>query len=586
MPAPPIAASSNSRSKLKAFQFVKSPEVLADTRLGENDKENLGSVKDPVRLSTSQKSPHSSLQSQHKSSHIERREHPQTPVGRVPLSELISNGDESFDMGPSLTPVERILWNHSPHSSDPSSSMMTPAIRRGKKRARSSSVNSSSQNEASNHFPLPRSKTSFDLQTLQTTLKTPQTDPAGDLWSRYSLNTTDKHTPNGTSGPTVAKLLNSSSPQTPARHLLNNDSGLRRSISCGMEWPTSAAKRRKIRKSCSQIVTRNDLVEEGAIGVADSSKISRMSLLLEKIQDSLNKPPTEVDIPAPPSSSPLPQDARLRLPSNDSGLPRLGAAVRQKSSSSDNCTADTGIIHVNRVSQRGISVVVKEEGHIIDKDSSSEFGDDEIDLGLFDEVDASMHTMRLPSPTTKVSTCAAHRNSDPGNGNTGKTIIYPSPSGPSKLKKMGRGEPANARDQVLLATDHIEPVRGFPLLDAIEDFDDDFDEDDTELFVASLEVVVAVHAPQSASKGIGDIDVSSECALKQNQNIIGSAQRGPCVNEASKTKNLVEVSSDNEFGDDLDFEEIAVEYASATQAATMAKFGPPSVRTKGFDQYR
>lgn len=585
MPAPPIAASSVSRSKLKAFQLVKSAEVPVDTRLGENDKENLGSVQDPARPSTSQKSPQSSLQSQHRPTRIERREHPQTPVGRVPLSELISTGDESFDIGPSLTPVERILWNHSPHSSDPTSSMMTPAIRRGKKRARSSSVNSSSQNEASCHFPLPRSKTSFDLQTLQATLKTPQADPAGDLWTRYSLNTTDKHTPNGTSGPTMAKLLNSSSPQTPARRLLDNDSGLRRSISCGMEWPTSAAKRRKIRKSCSQVVTRNDFVAEGATAVADNSKISRMSLLLEKIQDSLNKPPAGVDRPVPPSSSPLLSNAISGLPSKVSGLPQLDAAVRQNSLSSDDREVDTEIRQVSRVSQRGISVA-KEEGHVVDKDSSSEFGDDEIDLDLFDEVDASLQTMRLPSPTTRAKTSTAHGNSDLRNGNTKTPNIHPSSSGPAKPKELGCGNAANAQGQVRLASNDVFHVKKSLLLNATDEFDDDFDEDDTELFAASVEGVVAVHAPHSVPNGMAKVGVSSKCTSKQSLTFVGNTQRGQDVDKASKTENYVEVSSENEFGDDLNFEEIAVEYASATQAATMAKSGPPSVCTKGFDRYR
>ena len=585
MPAPPIAPSSSSTSKLKAFQAVKSAEIPVGIEPGQNDKENLGNAKDAVRPGTSQKSSQSSLKSRQKSKRTERREHPQTPVGRVPLSELISTGDESFDMGLSLTPVERILWNHSPHSSDPTSSTVTPAARRGKKRARSSSVNSSSQNEVSNHFPLPRTKTSFDLQTLQATLKTPVADPAGDLWSRYSLNTTEKHTTNGTSAAAVAKLLNSSSPQSPAKDLLNNDSGLRRSISCGIEWPTSAAKRRKIRKCCSQVATKSNFVAEGAVEHVGSSKISRMSLLLEKIQDSLNKPPILVDNTAPSSSSPALPGAMPSLPSKVSAFSRLEAAVRENSPNSDDHEADTEIKQVSRVSQHGISIG-KEDGHVIDKESSSEFGDDEIDLDLFDEVDASMQTARLPSPASKFRPSTEHCKSVTRTGNVEIQETDPTSSGLSKPNKMECGYPANPREPLQPTTDNVEHVRKSPLLTTTDEFDDDFDEDDTELFVASLEGVVAVHVPQSIAVGVRDLDDSRKCTLKSDLNLLGNTQRAQGVNEASKTKKYVDVSSDNEFGDDLDFEEIAVEYASATQAAAMAGKAPLPVRTGGFDQYR
>ena len=352
-----------------------------------------------------------------------------------------------------------------------------------------------------------------------------------------------------------------------------------------MEWPTSAAKRRKIRKSCSQVVTKNDFIAEGAVAAADSSKASRMSILLEKIQDSLNKPTTGVDSPVHPSSSPLPPNAVSRLPSKASELPRLDAVVRQNSPSSDDRTVDTEIVPVSRVSQRGISIA-KDEGHVVDKDSSSEFGDDEIDLDLFDEVDASMQTMRLPSPTTKAKPSNVHRNSNSSNGNTKPPNIHPSSSGPAEPRKLGYGNTANAHNQVRLARNDVQHVKKSPPPNATDEFDDDFDDDDTELFAASVEGVVAVHAPLPVPNGMASVGISSKCIAKQDSNLAGNTQKGHGVAKASKNKNYVEVSSDNEFGDDLDFEEIAVEYASATQAAKMAEPGPPSVCTKAFDQDR
>ncbi|KAL8685717.1 MAG: hypothetical protein Q9224_005705, partial [Gallowayella concinna] len=241
---PPIPVSSASKSKLKVYQFEglqdeSEPQDPASAKTHfkpQAEKENQGPMEIQAAMTSSQLLPPLPPTSQHK-------ECPQTPVGRVPLAELIAGVDDNMNQNLNLTPVERVLWQHVPGSSQYASSQDASVSQTGKKRARSSSPTSSAQHETSSHFQ--KKKQSFDLQTLEKTLKTPQADPATDLWTRYSLKT--GNTSPTRNDPALAALLKSSSPQTPGSHLKQKElGGLRRSISCANEWPTSAAKRRRL----------------------------------------------------------------------------------------------------------------------------------------------------------------------------------------------------------------------------------------------------------------------------------------------------------------------------------------------------
>lgn len=202
---------------------------------------------------------------------------PQTPTGRVPLADLIANGEEVSDQLPILTPVERVLWNHSPLSME-GSSLMTPATARSRKRARSSSPPSSSK-EARAQGPAG----SISGHPSHSLLKTPQADPAGDLWSRYKVST--KCTPEKPSASAAPDFMHSSTPHIRA---LAHESGLRRTMSCGVEWPISAHKRRKMHKTGSRVTESSPAPKEVTKQGAQDSRTSRISFLLEQIHGGLS----------------------------------------------------------------------------------------------------------------------------------------------------------------------------------------------------------------------------------------------------------------------------------------------------------
>ena len=646
MSAPAIAASSASKAKLKAFSFVGALELSSTKERNndtiEDDKENnnrtpkrlksmtsqtfktIGTQKDVIedewedcvrtvkrpRLATSQKSKTAMIQSSngHKneqedipttakcpaktssqkskstpsqiSAHIdqrspqkqasqgleEHREYPQTPIGRVPLVELINNKEDMFEQVPSLTPVERIVWNHSPQSSNPASNLITPLARRGNKRARSSSPVSSSQNDESTNSVTDASKRSFDLQTLQTSLRTPQADPANDLWNRYSLYTTDRTTP---AAPAIANFLHSSSPQTPAHNHRGRNNGLRRSLSCSTEWPTSVIKRRKIYQSYSQDIEKNEFVVSGGETVPSESRMSRVSLLLEKIQEGLVKHAAGPQITGPLSSSQITcgNDKGPHMEESPLAQVRVQSRNLPESSSQPLVVGEPTII---RCSQQDLSITAGSEEVIQEVDSASEFGDDEINLEFMEEVDASFQSKRQ---VDKVPTC----------------------TGPSPVA-YERYQTSKDQEQISLVSSKLDKSSQQKLVitkpdsqsyqsDILQDLDDDvFDSDGSDLFAADLEHVAALYDQQPHS--ITD-EHNHEHGDDKPEN--QSQPHAVCGKDAVLPTPIcrtayVEVSSDNEYGDDLDFERIAVEYAGADQAVRTGSQGQSPVRVLDLSQ--
>lgn len=204
---------------------------------------------------------------------------PQTPANRIPLADLISNTEDAFKFAPGneATPEDYVYWQHVPRSSDPNSG--TP-IARGKKRRNSSSPTSSPL-QASNR------KEAFDMQKSQSLLKTPQTDMVTDLWKNYIGKTMDET--NGEIPQRLANLL-SSSPKTPGSAKSNRESNLRRAASCGIDWPTSNTKRRKISHLDDGRLNRDPLDRSKSdVPEPRIPHTSKLSILLDKIQENLKK---------------------------------------------------------------------------------------------------------------------------------------------------------------------------------------------------------------------------------------------------------------------------------------------------------
>ncbi|EAW24917.1 bifunctional ATP-dependent DNA helicase/ssDNA endodeoxyribonuclease DNA2 [Aspergillus fischeri NRRL 181] len=318
--------SSNSRSKLNAFRFNnqhtnnggKSP-AKSPLRAGHEDKENqsswLNGVVKPLQSEPGKEEPSGEANEPKLA-----KECPQTPGNRIPLADLISNAEDAFNRAPGqeYTPEDHVIWQHVPASSNPDTLSQPSATR--KRRRHSSSPTSS---------PLGRSKgerkRSFDMQSFQALLKTPQSDLATDLWNNYlgkaSINPEESFPP-----PRLANLL-SSSPQTPA---------------------TAGTSR-------------------------DSSGLRRLNFLLEKIERSLQKPsvaPAEMS-----DSSPVPKRKQVRWSRSNSPIERKAAAQIPE----QGIEYDDGVAHplVQPNEAEGVGA------------SSSDFGDDDLDEDFLTLAEAS-----------------------------------------------------------------------------------------------------------------------------------------------------------------------------------------------------
>ena len=483
------------------------------------------------------------------------------------MAELIGNTEDALAHGELDAPYERVIWDLSPQGSDQANSLGTRAGRRGKKRAHSSSPSFSSPNEASGHFAA--AKRSFDLQTLQKSLKTPQVDPAGDLWSRYSMNSNDKQSPTAPGALKSIDLMNSSSPQTPAMHFLGRDSGLRRTVSCGTEWLTSISKRRKIHHHSSHEEGNAILAAHAEPGDGRSTtKLSRVSLLVDMVQERLAKPVDEADIRGLSSSSPLPDTGSFDYDRASPLLQRAQAqAPERELSSTENNTLR------KRMRSRQKSPEAQDQ-RPDNKKPFSGYGDDDIDFELLDTVDAA---------TASTSGTGHQITSELFMGD-----FIPRMTPVQPLAALGDADndqpaPRGALNPEIVGSVHYLPEQTLvqttehqSVVQAGEETDE-FGDGDSDLFAADLQDVVAMYdslQPQNNQAPAENMAEDEHDALPQAVKVAISPR-----NDIRKTE-PVEVSSGDEFGEDLDFEQIAVEYASATQGFQGATPRADSVRTR------
>ena len=230
---------------------------------------------------------------------------PQTPANRIPLADLVGNTEDAFDRPTAdKTPDDHVYWQTGPRSSDPSNSVSSQ--RRSKKRSHSSSP-APSRLEKSNNLPPVHVDGSLNLQNLQQYLKTPHNDPALDLWNRYADTGGTRQDEERTL--TAFANIVSSSPQTPGT--TSSKKGLRKAVSCGIEWPVSRPKKVKLDGTYSIQKAEETLAQsEQEILFTEAPKASKVNLLMEKIQESLINGP-RVAVKQPSSSSPLPERTHL-----------------------------------------------------------------------------------------------------------------------------------------------------------------------------------------------------------------------------------------------------------------------------------
>lgn len=490
-----------------------------------------------------------------KSSNHDIRECPQTPVGRLPLAELIAGSEDIHYKKLDLTPVERVVWEHSQQSVGKKKSIS----RRGKKRAYSSSPTSSSPNELSNHFP--PDTTSFDLQNLQNTLKTPVADPASDLWSRYSLNSINKPSPNESDKLLLKSFLNSSSPQTPAQPVRKNvRDGLQRSCSCSVEWPTSVAKRRRLRYSSSNQETSTSLaVSNSHRDEAGKSKMARVSLLVEEIQGRLARPDMGQDEESEASSSSVQPTNRQQI----SQAPRPQRSAADSTKDRDPPKSE----------------------------SSFDFNDDELDVELIKTVDRDGKINSSTSISATHQTLlddALPRNIDQSNTKSGVVYTQAIQGLENFLPKSLSAGKSNSLSSSAPLGD-TNSLRSRPSRALVVPERDEFDDED-DVSAADLEDVMAKYDTQplkstqdmpgvsrlrSPTKRYLQSSIVSLTSVKE-QRVEGGG--GNSERQAISDND----DDDDEFGGGLDFERIIAQCEEASQKAQRNSFSCSPVRTVVF----
>ena len=320
---PPIPATSQTKSKLKTFQFVpgQPDEAQNATATDEETTESRGSgankngdelvahdestieVQNPTAANVTALTENevSSAKARDDTSAAvpelpKASTFPCTPGARLPLEDLIGNCDENAKPPePEQTsPEDQIGWI--PNSS---SNLLTP--NRKRKRARSSSpscADTSSQRQEASAF--------FTGTAAQAEKKTPDADPSADLWQRYGTGRQADIEPKL---PDFIHLMFQASPrplETPAK-----SAGLRRWASTGNDWPSNKNKRRRTNGKTSISLWQDEQVT----GSGAKSKIAAM---VEQLQESLASQKVADPPPKP--------DVRIDGPSSSSPLPDIGAA--------------------------------------------------------------------------------------------------------------------------------------------------------------------------------------------------------------------------------------------------------------------
>jgi DNA replication ATP-dependent helicase Dna2 len=391
---------------------------------------------------------------------------PHTPAVRIPLEDLIGNTEDAFNCEPPLaTPRDHVTWQHGPASSDPSVSVRGTGTQISRKRARSSSP-SSSQVDRSAHFEGQRD--ALDMNSVHKTLRTPNNDPTQELWNRYMSANISRNQNGEFILPSFANLP-PSSPQTPSTG--SKDGGLRRTASCGVEWPTSKPKRRKIDTMDSHSRTKNIFAaSRKEILAQNMPKTSRVGLLIEKIQESLNKHPRVDDEPS--SSSPL--------PGRHSQMPATQASpTRSPSKLSKPVPVPNGPATITARNETPKSPSKPGGG------SSSEFGDDDVDLDLFESVEKQFSQLPIsqeppnskPLPKTGPATRTETLNVTIKANNTVRTPV-----------KQPAAPPGKSIDGSFHTT-----------------FDDEFDDED-ETFAEELQVLADKVDSQNQTSKISAVD--------------------------------------------------------------------------------
>ena len=458
-------------------------------------------------------------------------EFPRTPAARVPLADLIGNSiEDPFEQPPNPTPMERVVWKHSPSDSDRTLPNSTPNPRRGKKRARSSSPASSGK-------PKSPGRASFNVQNLQASLKTPQIDPAGELERRYFSMA--KHTTPSKPPSSAAADIMHSSPQTPAFGLTDS-AKLRRTMSCGMAWPMSY-KRRKINQGPNDQQQPAQTIGNGG----DQIGPRRIQYLLEEIQNELPPLSQRQRQKTPTSSSPVQsihvrQVTKVRFTSQNVGHGNMDPDPEPSPDVTASTPKDSHQINHDVAD-------ISKKPH----DEFDEFDDDEMDDMLMN----SMDVYPMPAPTRNLFPTAQGPQGVPQQPQA-RTLDHAHPAVIEQSVvevESPMSLPAIARDAT---TEEPYGRNREPLSD--EFGDDDFEDAD---FAADIEKVAMLYDTQRPGGQVmsHQTDDRHIKATREPVSHRPAASKTSTKNPDPLNITCVEISSDEEFGDDFDVDDMISE---------------------------
>lgn len=472
----------------------------------------------------------------------ETRDCPQTPVGRLPLAELLSNGEDN-QYYRDLTPTERVLWDNSPLST------ATPSLSqksRKRKRAHSSSP-VPSQKRSSKH--VADGNLLNDVPALRENLRTPKADLVDDLWNRYSLHRSGDRSPTIPFHADFPKLIHSSSP---APDLPNREStGLRRAFSC-IDWPTSAAKRRRLRITNSQLRITNSQLGQVA-GLVESDKPrdsiektkSRVRLLLERIHDQYAKPSVLQDFSSSdPGSSPAAskkKDSSTRQPPEDK-------ACEVQVNNVANILSQAGMSEP-RSKLQPLTLPAGEIGQMDRAEEMSDFDDDDLDMEMIEALAGSANETNAQTDGKPCRGLITSHTSQASSPSTSVRYLTDKLNTPARLTHMKSStELAKHSPRSVIAQQQGD------------EFDDESDDDENEVTAAELEGVFAKYDRQMPPHLVPETTKFADGGGMPNSRWSSSDAH---VSLDKQTVVTIEVPSDEEddFGGDSDFDQIAAEVA-------------------------
>lgn len=479
MTGPPIMPSTQTRTKLRAFQ-------LDDSLALDPDKENRleRAPKTDETPKTSRVGTNVDSDSAFETPRLPQSRSlapPSTPGARLPLCDLVGNTDDTsrHTSLAVLSPEEQLYWR----GSQPTN---TPVPRKNRKRAHSSSPVGPSQDESR-------------LSARKAGLTTPHADPASELWTRYTSKKT----------PTVAKksvafahLINESSPRSAAA--AGSVSGLRRWASCGVEFPESTKKRRRTHGVFQAEREEEDVEDLFAAAPSSDSMMqghtsaTNLASIVQRMKQSITHSQEHLSS----SSSPLAEDGQGPVAFPDSPLKRHSPREAIDEEASDSLQAEAALLEDDLVPEDQDFPRERDESQLAEERretsaSSDDFGEVDFDTDMADAANAgtldteiSIHphmASGIPAgsaPTFAAAAPATFADSDDEFGIEDDDEVFAADL--EQVASFFDTQPLETPAQADAPVEFAPDVSAVPVIDLVNDDSDDFGDDiDADEFAAA-----------------------------------------------------------------------------------------------------